>query len=60
MFDGKDRKMDNERPKQILDTTFKHLEKVLEEMKQEKLIKEKIIKNSKLEARSKKQKNPDL
>jgi hypothetical protein len=41
MFDGKDRKMDNERPKQILDTTFKHLEKVLEEMKQEKLIKEK-------------------
>ena len=52
--------MDNERPKQILDTTFKHLEKVLEEMKQEKLIKEKIIKNSKLEARGKKQKNPDL
>ena len=35
--------MNNNRPKQILDSTFRHLEEVLEEMRQERKKKERIL-----------------
>jgi hypothetical protein len=52
--------MDNKRPKQILDHTFKHLEKVLEEMKQERSRKEKIIKSSRQQNERKPKDEADL
>ncbi len=52
--------MDNKRPKQILDHTFKHLEKVLEEMKQEKPRKREIMKSSRPEHERKQQDDADL
>ena len=35
--------MNSNRPKQILDSTFRHLEEVLEEMRREKREKERIL-----------------
>lgn len=38
--------MENERPKQILDKTFRHLEQVLEEMRRERRDKEMLMRES--------------
>jgi len=46
--------MEKDRSKRILDSTFEHLEKVLEEMRHEKNKKEKILKNSNYKNRDQK------
>lgn len=56
VFTGK--VMEKDRSKRILDSTFAHLEKVLEEMRQEKNKKDKILKSSNYKTRNQKKSDP--
>lgn len=52
--------MNKDRPKQILDSTFAHLEKVLEEMRREKNQQRKIVETSRRKSTDREKNDPTV